>query len=137
MKNFLQKIKYGMQKMMVGRYGMDNLNKALLKSYFICYLLNIVLKINILYYCSLFFFGFCIFRMFSKDIYKRNRENQVFLLKKNKLLHPLNKKRSQRNDKEHKYFTCPCCKQTLRVPAGHGKITITCPRCATKITKRT
>ena len=36
-------------------------------------------------------------------------------------------KRQQR--KQYKFFKCPMCKQEVRVPRGHGKICITCPKC--------
>ena len=41
--------------------------------------------------------------------------------------------RQRRLDKEHKYFTCKTCKTICRVPAGKGKIEITCPKCGQKI----
>ena len=34
-------------------------------------------------------------------------------------------------------FVCPTCKQKLRVPRGKGKISITCPKCATSFIKKT
>lgn len=36
----------------------------------------------------------------------------------------------------HKYFLCPNCKQTVRVPRGRGQITITCPKCKQKFDKK-
>lgn len=30
---------------------------------------------------------------------------------------------------EYKFFTCPSCRNHLRVPRGKGKIQITCPKC--------
>ncbi len=44
--------------------------------------------------------------------------------------------KKNREDHEHKYFLCPECKQTVRVPRGHGKITITCPKCSHKFDKK-
>mgnify|MGYP002625827682 CR=1 FL=1 len=32
-------------------------------------------------------------------------------------------------DKEHKYFRCPKCRQTVRVPKGKGRVRITCKSC--------
>ena len=40
-------------------------------------------------------------------------------------------------DREHKYFACPKCKQSVRVPKGKGKIAITCPKCREKFVKKT
>ena len=37
-----------------------------------------------------------------------------------------------RGDRTHKFFTCPNCRNRLRVPAGKGKIAITCPKCGTR-----
>ena len=31
--------------------------------------------------------------------------------------------------KDYKFFTCPSCRTTLRVPRGHGKIKIVCRKC--------
>ena len=39
-------------------------------------------------------------------------------------------------DKEHKYFTCKNCGAICRVPAGKGKIIITCPKCGAQIQGR-
>ena len=41
--------------------------------------------------------------------------------------------RARHADKEHKYFVCKSCKTICRVPAGKGKVEITCPKCGGKI----
>ena len=40
-------------------------------------------------------------------------------------------------DANYKTFTCPKCKQKLRVPRGKGKIIITCSKCGEKFKKKT
>ena len=45
----------------------------------------------------------------------------------------MGKNKQQRQDKDHKYFTCPNCRAVCRVPVGKGKIVITCPRCRGEI----
>ncbi|MBO7290333.1 MAG: hypothetical protein J6U62_02605, partial [Bacteroidaceae bacterium] len=40
-------------------------------------------------------------------------------------------------DRSHRYFRCPNCKQTVRVPKGQGKINIRCPKCGESFIKKT
>jgi ribosomal protein L37AE/L43A len=72
------------------------------------------------------FLAWAIFRMLSKNVYKRYEENRKYL----RFL-------DRWKDKEHRYYDCPKCKQTVRVPRGKGKISITCPTCKEKFVKKT
>lgn len=73
-------------------------------------------------------------RMFSKNIAKRRAENYKFMA----LGRKIKKIFGRRPDaKTHRYFKCPGCGQTVRVPRNKGKISITCPRCRTKFIKKT
>ncbi|WP_262360849.1 hypothetical protein [Gorillibacterium timonense] len=38
--------------------------------------------------------------------------------------------------KTHRYYRCPSCNQTLRVPKGKGKLSITCSRCQTSFVRK-
>ena len=67
-----------------------------------------------------------IMRSFSRNTYRRYRENRKFLL----LL-------DQIKDREHRYYECPRCRQLVRVKRGAGKIRITCPKCQEKFVKKT
>ena len=72
----------------------------------------------------------CIFRIFSKNIFKRKQENHKYLKMENSVTDWSKQKLNRVKDsKTHKYFTCPDCKQKLRVPRGQGKISVTCPKC--------
>ena len=42
-----------------------------------------------------------------------------------------------RDIRTHKYFSCPKCKNNLRVPKGKGEIVITCPVCKTRFDAKT
>ena len=46
----------------------------------------------------------------------------------------LKKRWAQRST--YRFFKCPQCKQTVRVPKGRGKICITCPKCKTEFIKK-
>ena len=40
-------------------------------------------------------------------------------------------------DRRNRYFLCPRCRQTVRVPRGKGRILITCPKCKEKFQRKT
>lgn len=133
----MNKLKSVLYRFMYGRYGNDQLSSFILGIVFILMILNIFLfKNGIVSIVIWFLLILNIFRIYSRNIYKRRGENAKFL----KLVAPINKRRSlvkkQSQDKEHKYFVCPDCKQSIRVPKGKGKITITCPSCKSKFDRR-
>ena len=39
--------------------------------------------------------------------------------------------------KDYKFFTCPSCRTTLRVPRGKGQIRIVCRKCGNTFTGKT
>ena len=71
------------------------------------------------------------FRIFSRNLEKRCRENNAFVeyFKVRKLRF--------KERKEYKYFRCPSCKAWQRVPKGRGEITIRCRVCSKRFDKRT
>ena len=74
-----------------------------------------------------------LFRMFSRNLVRRRAENARFLAWWSPIRGRLAGMRQRSLDREHKYFTCKSCKTICRVPAGKGKIEITCPKCGEKI----
>ncbi len=44
--------------------------------------------------------------------------------------------KAQAADKDHKYFFCPKCGQSVRVPKGAGKIRVKCPKCGEKFERK-
>lgn len=121
-----------LKKFMYGRYGGDNLSRALLILSFVLliivgFLPKSLLGLEIVAYIPT---AICIFRIFSRNIYKRQQENYKYLKIENDAKAWFKSKLNRIQDsKTHKYFTCPDCKQKLRVPRGQGKISITCPKC--------
>lgn len=120
----------GLRSFMAGRYGTDKLNMVILcAALFISLLSTFVhrpwwnLVLVILSYGLMIL---AIWRSLSRNTYRRYLENRKFL----QLL-------SQVKDRQNCYFTCPKCHQTVRVPKGKGKISITCPRCKEKFIKKT
>lgn len=138
MRNFFYQITSAMARFMYGRNGPDQLNTALLVLYLVIWLLEVLLGrwagvsavLNIL---SLLLAAVVIFRIFSRNLDKRRAENRKFLQWWQPIANRVRAARQRRGDKEHKYFTCKNCKTICRVPAGKGKIEITCPKCGQKI----
>ena len=120
----------GIQRFMMGRYGHDRLNVAMLIVGLIMTVISMfvgnklaVLVTTLLSYVFLFW---ALFRCFSRKTYKRYNENRRFLLLIDRI-----------KDRNNRYYGCPKCRQTVRVPKGKGKIAITCPKCREKFIKKT
>mgnify|MGYP004663859515 FL=1 len=120
----------GMRSFMYGRYGSDRLNMVILCMGLVaCILSSMFRNVGIrtvfwaLSYALMFW---AIFRALSRNTYKRYQENRKFLLIFDRL-----------KDRNNRYFDCPKCRQTVRVPRGKGKISITCPRCKEKFIRKT
>ena len=116
---------------MIGRYGSDKLNTHLLGAGIVLMLIGAIFgsKFALASWCSLLSYiplFWCIFRMYSRNIEARRRENTAYVNFFNRL-----------KDKEHRYFRCPRCHQTVRVPRGRGKINIRCPKCSERFIKTT
>lgn len=115
---------------MMGRYGVDQLNKFLISFGFILIIISMFFPNIITYNLSLILIIICYFRMFSRNHAKRYKENNVYLNYKNRFLGIF--KRQKYNSEQRKtyhIYKCPTCSQKIRVPKGKGKICITCPKC--------
>ncbi len=127
-----------LRKFMYGRYGSDQLNMALLILSIALTVVFWFVPVGLLGYLGFIPIIICFYRMFSKNITKRQQENYVFLKwwynVKSKFASIKTRIKSM---KTHKYYKCPKCKKELRVPKGKGKISITCPNCKEKFTRKT
>ena len=126
-----------LQRLLYGRYGPDSLSLALLWISVILSLVGTLTRFWPLSVVALILLLICFFRIFSKNIAKRQRENARFL----RLWGPVMlwfKRRKARvaQGKTHRFFKCPGCKQTLRVPKGKGKILLTCPKCGERFERK-
>ena len=70
------------------------------------------------------------FRIFSKNTAKRYTENAKSLSVKYKITGWFRRKKERiQQSKTHRFYRCPQCGITTRIPKGKGKIKITCPKC--------
>ena len=123
-----------------GRYGNDQLNMFLIIAGFVLSLLLTLLipaKFYPLRSLGSVIYLVALFRALSKNFVQRQKENAKFLEISEPWRKQLYKKYNQYQDKAHRYFNCPGCHRTLRVPAGKGKINITCPHCGRQFKKKT
>lgn len=139
MKNgFLQKAYQKYQRFMIGRNGMDEFTGFLILVALAFSVLSIVPFCWFFAVFPLPIYAYCLFRMLSRNIYKRREERTRFttLFLKCKSFFK-RRKRMFKERKTHKFYKCKKCRAVLRVPKGKGKIEITCPKCQNKITKKT
>lgn len=126
-----------LQRFMTGRYGGDQLGKALTVVSLILLLVSLFFKGGILYLLGIALMIYTYYRMLSRNISKRYEENQKFVTMRYRAVVKWDKKKKQwAQRKTHRFFKCPQCKQKVRVPKGRGKICITCPKCRNEFTKR-
>lgn len=77
-------------------------------------------------------------RVFSRKIDKRRAENTRYLQLRESFIKNHRLRREQwRQRKDYKFFKCPSCKTTLRVPRGKGKIRVVCRRCGNSFQTKT
>ena len=124
------KIRQWLVRFMTGRYGTDKLNTFILTMGVVfcvvaMFVPNALGKL-LLTFSSYGFMIWALFRCFSRNTYRRYQENRKFLSFLNRI-----------KDRQNRYYSCPKCRQQVRVPRGKGKIAITCPKCREKFIKTT
>ena len=118
----------------IGRNGQDQLGIFLLFisiifSFFRMWELSVV---------SWMILAIAIFRMVSKNINKRRKENIVFLKVWHSILRPFKNMKEMYNERKfYRIFRCPQCKQKLRVPKYKGKVKVRCTKCNETFIKKT
>ncbi|MEE0801419.1 MAG: hypothetical protein U0L91_09095 [Gemmiger sp.] len=123
------------QRFMSGRYGSDSLGNFLCIVALVCLILGFF--VGIFYYIGLALLIYTYFRILSRNIQKRYAENQAFLRGTAGLRAKFGIMQQRfALRKTYRYFSCPHCRQQIRVPKGRGRISITCPKCGTQFVKK-
>ena len=129
-------MKQKFMRFMYGRYGNDRFNQFLIIFAFIFLILSLFTS-NFFYVIALGVMIYAYYRMFSKKIYKRAAENQLYLKKELKVKAFINQKKKEiALSKTYHIYKCPNCKQKIRVPRGKGKIAIKCQKCSQEFIKK-
>jgi ribosomal protein L37AE/L43A len=118
---------------MRGRNGVDDLARVTSYAALIVVFIALVSRVSWVSLLGLALLIYSDWRMLSKDIAKRARENERFMSS----LGPLrpwvvSPKAAMAERKAYKHLACPNCGQKVRVPRGKGSVRVTCPSCHTK-----
>ena len=129
-KQFFYRLSAFFRRFMTGRYGTDRLNMAILVTALVLVVIYGFIPQGIVKFVlwgisyGLMIWAIC--RSLSRNTYKRYEENRKFSMLLDRV-----------KDREHRYYQCPRCRQSVRVPRGRGKIAITCPKCHEKFIRKT
>ena len=138
MRAFFVRLMGKLQRFMYGRYGADELTRALTVVGLILILLSGIRVLWWLYYVALALVIWSIVRTLSRNIPARQREHATYMRMMAKPRAAFTLWKNQwRDRKTHRYFKCGQCRAVLRVPVGKGKIDVTCPRCHRVTVKKT
>ena len=129
-------------RIMAGRNGPDHLNRFLSVVFLILSVCSVFVRnariSSALYGLSMGLFFYVMFRMLSRNIYRRQQENGAYLRERYKITSWWNGLRDRwAQRKDYKFYKCPSCRTRLRVPRGKGKLNIVCRKCGTSFQRRT
>ena len=129
------------------RYGIDNLNIALIVTALVLSLLGRIFpRALVLAILGMLLIVLVFYRSLSRKIVLRRAENEKFLSLWYRLRDLFDRRgrssgvyasSSFRTDAGKRCFKCPSCGQKCRVPKGKGTIAITCPRCGQDFIRKT
>ncbi len=143
----MQKLKQTMRSFMNGRNGSDPFGLALIWTGLACYIIGSIVGsiantvcytigslLNAVGFVAYFY---ALFRMFSRNLYKRRAENTRYLTLMGQSKIKVKQAKARHNNRKiYRYFKCPGCKSWLRLKRGTGVSTITCSRCHTSFTQK-
>ena len=122
---------------MQGRYGTDDFYKFLFWVALIGIVINWFFKSQLLSFAVTLILVYAMYRVLSKNHSARYAENQRYLQATAKIRYWFDQqKKLMEERKYHHIYTCPKCRQKIRIPKGKGKILIRCPKCHHEFQKR-
>lgn len=133
--------RYKLYRFMQGRRGIDAFNRFLMIAAMVMMLAamfcgRLPALYYILYYAGLAVFVYAYYRALSRNLYKRERENNWYLSVKYRLTKGKSFQQRRYERQFYAYFKCPGCGQKMRAPKGKGTIKVRCHRCNTEFNKK-
>ena len=128
-------MRYKLHAFFSGRNGFDALGTMLLWPALILLVAGSAVRIawlsSMIYYLALALLIYVYVRALSRNIERCQAQNERYIQWRN-----YRKLRFQQR-KTYRFYSCPKCRQHLRVPKGKGRISITCSRCGSSFVKKT
>lgn len=144
--------KYKFYQLMQGRYGIDSFGRFLLIAAMVVILLSNFHFLHKFYFLGLLLLIYAYFRIMSRNIFKRQRENEKYMALRQKFTRNRNHGTMSNWNRgpngaggpdmansslAYSFYRCQNCGQTVRVPKGKGTLKITCPNCGNSFIQRT
>ena len=130
----MNRLKEKLRTFMIGRYGADQLGRDfswLVLALCLAKLIvhrgfgAMVLDTFILAGLAVLYFRIC-----SREIGKRSMENQAYLRYRFRAEEWFKRMKFRfQEGRRYHIYKCPGCGQKVRIPRGHGKVSIHCPKC--------
>ena len=133
----IEKLRSRFIRFMYGRYGVDQLYKAMFGVVIFIMVINLFIQSSVMNGIIWLLLLLASFRVFSKNIYKRQVENSRYLKVEKAVRKEL--KFNLRRIKEfrsYRFRKCPNCHQVLRLKRKPGKHKTSCPKCNTELNVR-
>lgn len=125
---------------MIGRNGQDQLNVFLMVLALVLMLLGGIFRSvlgSLFSWLALVLLILSWVRMLSKNLPRRRAENAQYLRRRYQVTGWFRKQKTRWDQRrDYRFFTCPSCHTTLRVPKGRGKIRIVCRKCGSSFTRK-
>ena len=113
-----------------GRYGADRLSMATMNVAVVLVAVDLAARTRWLSLVAIALLAYAWFRITSKDVAARARENERATKAAGPVLSWLaNPVDAAREARAYKHLACPACGQRVRIPRGKGKVRVTCPSC--------
>ncbi len=138
MKKHFDNLSRKMQQWMQGRYGIDELSKALQITSLVLLILSLFPPLRFFYIPAIILMIWSCIRCYSRALARRRNERDRYLT----LIGAIRswfrlQKDKWRDRKTYQYFRCKKCHTPLRVPKGKGRICIRCPKCQHELNAKT
>ncbi len=151
---FLRGVLARAKRFFTGCYGGDQLSMTMTYAALVLILMGAFPRLEVLLAVAYALVIWSFFRMFSRNVKARRRENDWFLRKTAPIADRLYRVRTRltrkaaphvtrfyqararfKNRKVYLYFRCPGCRSWLRLPRGAGNVSVTCGHCGRETRK--